>query len=249
LREVGLRDLADAELLALVLGTGVVGEPVGKLAVTLLDELGGVEGIARAGYGELAQKRGLGMARAMRLAAAMELGRRGCTTARLPWLPDSAAVAEWGRAKLGGLDHEELWAIALDGQHHARAARRVASGGLHGMLLSVRDPLRAMLREGASAFVIVHNHPSGDPTPSLEDLRFTEQLALAADAVGTPLLDHVVIAGDRHRSMLDDGILAKERELPFLGSRVAEREIPTADRVARLRRRARKHACAARFEE
>jgi DNA repair protein RadC len=253
LRVVGLRDLADVELLALVLGTGVVGMPVGLVASALLEDLGGLEGVARAGYGELAERRGLGTARAMRIAAAFEMGRRACVKERLPWVPDSRAVAEWGRAKLGDLAHEELWALALDGQHRVRAARRVASGGLHGMVLSVRDPLRVVLREGASAFVVVHNHPSGDPTPSLEDLRFTEQLAAAADAVGTPLLDHVVVASEGHRSMLDDGILpvesSKERELAFLGARVAEREIPTTDRVTRLRARARKGACAARFEE
>jgi len=252
LREVGLRDLADAELVALVLGTGIVGEPASRLAATMVDELGGLEGMARAGHGELAQRRGVGTARAMRLAAAFEIGRRVSNGPRLPWLPDSRAVAEWGRAKLGGLDHEELWALALDGQHRVRAARRVASGGLHGMALSVRDPLRAMLREGASGFVVVHNHPSGDPTPSLEDLRFTEQLAAAADAVATPLLDHVVVAGERYRSMLDDGVLpalAKERELASLGPRVAEREVTASDRVTRLRRRARKSSRGARLEK
>ncbi len=211
LREVGLRDLADAELLALVLGTGTVGEPASLLAASLLDELGGIEGIARAGHGELAEKRGLGVARAMRVVAAFEIGRRASVGVRLPWLPDSRAVAEWGRAKLGGLEHEELWALALDGQHRVRAARRVAAGGLHGMHLSVRDPLRFILREGASAFVVIHNHPSGDPTPSLEDLRFTEQLAEAAEVVGTPLLDHVVVAGEKYRSMLDDGVLPVQR--------------------------------------
>ena len=133
LRELGLRDLADAELVALVLGTGVVGEPVALLAASLLDEMGGLEGMARAGHGLLAEKRGLGLVRAMRIAASFELGRRASVTTRLPWLPDSRHVAEWARAKLGTLDHEELWALALDGRHRVRAARRVAAGGLHGM--------------------------------------------------------------------------------------------------------------------
>ncbi len=208
-REVGVRDLSDAEVLSLVLGTGVAGEPVSVLATKLLEELGGTAGMARAGLGVLAQRRGVGDARAMRIAAAFELGRRAARVeGPLPWTPDSRAVFVWARSRLAHLDHEELWVLALDGQHRVRASRRVASGGLHGLHVSVRDPLRFALREGASAMVVVHNHPSGDPTPSLEDLRFTEQLASAGEAVGTPLLDHVVVAGERYRSMLDDGVLA-----------------------------------------
>jgi len=206
-RELALADLADAELLALVLGTGVAGEPVSRLAATLLEE-GGIEAMARAGFGELAERRGLGEARAMRLAAAFELGRRASRAhVPLPWVPDSRAVHAWSRRRFDRLPHEELWVLAVDGQNSVRAARRVATGGLHGLLVSVRDPLRFALREGASAIIAVHNHPSDDPSPSCEDIRFTEQLAAAAEVVGTPLLDHVIVAGDRHRSMLDDGLL------------------------------------------
>ncbi len=207
-REVGLGELSDAEVLSLVLGTGSVGEPVSVFSAGLLEELGGMGGLARAGAAELAARRGLGVARGLRVAAAFELGRRASAArASLPWLPDSAAVAEWARPRLGSLDHEELWVLALDGQHRVRAARRVAAGGLHGLVVSVRDPLRFALREGASAIVVVHNHPSGDPAPSGPDLHFTQQLVIAADAVGTPLLDHVIVTAERHRSMLDDGVL------------------------------------------
>lgn len=210
-REVALDELADAELLALVLGTGVPGEPVARLAAALLDNLGGVDAMARAGFGELAAHRGVGEARAMRIAAAFELGRRAAVAhPALPWVPDSRAVHAWARRRLASLLHEELWVLALDGQNRARAARRIAVGGLHGLLVSVRDPLRVALREGASAIIAVHNHPSGDPAPSVEDIRFTEQLAAAADVAGTPLLDHVIVAGDHHRSMLDDGLLQRK---------------------------------------
>ena len=208
-REVGVEDLGDAEVLALVLGTGLAGEPVAVLAHSLLEAFAGLGGMARAGFGELAERRGLGVARAMRLAGAFELGRRAhVARAELPWTPDSRGVAAWARGRIGHLDHEELWVLALDGQHRVRAARRVAMGGLHGLAVAVRDPLRFALREGASAMVLVHNHPSGDPTPSLEDIAFTDRVCKAGEAVGTPLLDHVIIAGERHRSMLDDGMLA-----------------------------------------
>ncbi|HEY1959460.1 MAG TPA: DNA repair protein RadC [Polyangiaceae bacterium] len=211
-REVGIRDLADSEVVALVLGTGIAGEPVLVLAASLIEELGGIESMARVGFGAMAARRGIGAARALRLAAAFELGRRARVHREdLPWAPDSRAVAAWARSRLADLEHEELWVLALDGQHRVRAARRVASGGLHGLSVSVRDPLRFVLREAASAFVVVHNHPSGDPTPSLEDLAFTERLMVAADAVSTPLLDHVIVAGEQHRSMLDDGFLTETK--------------------------------------
>jgi DNA repair protein RadC len=206
LAEVGIDALGDAELIALLLGTGHTDEPVEILALRLLEELGGLEGLTRAGAGELAVRRGVGLAKGARIAAAIELGRRvAFASARLSSvrLPDCRAVEAWGRPRLGALDHEELWVLALDGNNRLRAARRVASGGLHGMFVGARDPLRAALREGASAFVLVHNHPSGDPTPSAEDIAFTAKVARAARIVSTPLLDHVIVTRNGRSSMLE----------------------------------------------
>ncbi len=219
--EVGMESLGDAELVAIVLGTGCAGLPVGTLAASVLDEHGGVAGLARAGMGSLARSTGLGPAKGARLAAAVELGRRAVFAASLdasPRLPDRAAVEAWARPRLATLDHEELWVLALDGRHGLRAARRVASGGIHGLHVTARDPLRIALREAASAFVLVHNHPSGDPTPSDEDLAFTHAVADAGALLGTPLLDHVVIARRRSSSLLELGVLvpsgARARLLP-----------------------------------
>ncbi|MBV9947959.1 MAG: JAB domain-containing protein [Myxococcales bacterium] len=167
-------------------------------------------GLARAGVGELTGRRGLGVAKAARLAAAIELGRRVALAASLEpatTLPNRAAVEAWARPRLSTLDHEELWALALDGRHGLRAARKVACGGIHGMHVAPRDALRVAVREAASAFILVHNHPSGDPSPSQEDVAFTRAIAEAARVVGTPLLDHVVVARRRASSMLEMGIL------------------------------------------
>lgn len=211
---VGVEHLGDGELLALVLGTGRAGLPVSVLAVMLLEEHGGVAGLARAGIGELVQRAGVGTAKAARLMAAVELGRRAVlaasreATARMP---DRAAVEAWAHPRLATLDHEELWLLALDGHHGLRAARLVASGGIHGLHVAARDVLRIALREGASAFVLVHNHPSGDPAPSSEDIAFTRTVERAAGIVGTPLLDHVVVARRRAASMLETGILTASR--------------------------------------
>ena len=208
--DVGVEALGDGELVALVLGTGHAGEPVGVLAAALLDEHGGVSGLARAGLGELAARAGVGRAKGARLAAAVELGRRVLVeSARgaLLHFPESRAVDAWARPRLAALDHEELWLIALDGQNRMRAARRVASGGLHGAHVAARDPLRIALREGASAFILVHNHPSGDPSPSREDVAFTLAIEEGAASLGTPLVDHVVVARDGYRSLLELGLM------------------------------------------
>jgi DNA repair protein RadC len=216
--ETGIECLSDAELLAILLGTGLQGMPVTVLAATLLDDHGGAAGLARAGIGELAEVSGVGAAKAARVAAAIELGRRATSAASLdasPKLPDRAAVEAWARPRLATLDHEELWVLALDGRHGLRAARRVASGGIHGLHVSARDPLRVALREAASAFVLVHNHPSGDPTPSDEDVAFTRVVAHGAQAVATPLLDHVIVARRRSTSMLEAGLLPPARAKPL----------------------------------
>jgi DNA repair protein RadC len=208
---IGVDHLSDEELIAIVLGTGCAGVPVTVLAALLLAEHGGVGGLARAGIGELAQRAGVGTAKGARIAAAIELGRRAVDAASREAprrLADREAVESWARPRLATLDHEELWMLAVDGHYGLRAARRVASGGIHGLHVGPRDPLRVALREAASAFVLVHNHPSGDPTPSEEDITFTAALAGAAQIVGTPLLDHVIVARRRTASMLELGLLA-----------------------------------------
>jgi DNA repair protein RadC len=202
----GMGALGTTDLVALVLGTGHAGMPVMVAAAALVDASGGVDGLARAGLGELVAR--VGPAKGARLAAAIELGRRA---AEVPSggerLDSSRAVDAWARPRLAALDHEELWVVAVDGHQRIRAARRVAMGGLHGVHVAVRDPLRVAIREAGSAFLLVHNHPSGDPAPSAEDVAFTQRLARAADELGTPLLDHVVIARGGYVSMLDRGEL------------------------------------------
>lgn len=205
----GLEVLSDVELVALILGTGRQGEPALAIAAALVEEHG-LDGLAKLGTGAFAERAGVGEAKGARLAAAFELSRRAAGTSFDPRVPfrDSEAVAAWGRARLGRLEHEELWCLALDGGHRARAARCIARGGLHGIGLHVRDPLRMALREAASGVVLVHNHPSGDPAPSEEDVAFTTRFAEACELVATPLLDHVIVARHKHASLLGLGLLS-----------------------------------------
>jgi len=208
--EEGTSSLGDAELLAVLLGTGLAGRPVSLVAAGLLDRFSGLEGLARFGPAAIAEHPGIGLAKALRISAALELGRRAAQRAARPRavLRTSHAVADYLRPTLAPLAHEEMWLLALDGRNQLRSARRVGQGGLHACTIATRDILRAALTEAASTFVLAHNHPAGDPTPSPSDASMTRGIADIAMLAGVPLVDHVILAPDgRHSSMLDLGIL------------------------------------------
>jgi DNA repair protein RadC len=105
------------------------------------------------------------------------------------------------------MEHEEVWLLGLDARNGLRLVKRVAQGGAHGCAVMPRDILRPALREGASAIILVHNHPSGDPTPSPDDVLMTRALATACDAVGIALLDHVIVARDGASSLRESDAL------------------------------------------
>jgi DNA repair protein RadC len=204
----GLETLTDHDLLTLVLGTGSSGEPVGVVALSLLESEGGLSGLLRVTPHALARRRGIGLVKAVRMAAAFELGKR----AQMHALATAPAcmrghteVIQWARPRLATLDHEEVWLLALDARYSLKSARRVSQGGAHGCALSARDVLSPALRDAASAIVLVHNHPSGDPTPSTEDIAMTRALAAACEVVGIALVDHVVVARGGASSLFELG--------------------------------------------
>lgn len=208
--ERGISALSDAELLAMLLGTGAVGEPVSVVATRLLAATGGLLGLAGLGPGGLAELPGLGPAKAARVAAAVELGRRTRRSEASPTsFRNAEDVAKWLAARIGELEHEELWLLAVDGRNRLRGARRVGQGGVHGCAITPRDVFRAALAEGATAIILGHNHPGGAARPSHEDIRTTSHLREVGELVGVPLLDHVVVApGGAFASLLDLGVLA-----------------------------------------
>lgn len=207
----GFESLSDAELLAVLVGTGERGKTALRVAADLIDDLGDLMAVCDVGPSALAAARGIGPAKAARIAAGVELGRRlvvrRATDPRVP-LDSPRAVADWAGPRIGYLDHEQVWVLALDGRNGLRAARRVAQGGLHGCAVQPRDVLRAAVRHAASALVLVHNHPSGDPNPSEEDVALTRAVARAALVVGTPLVDHVIVAAGTHASLFDLGMVS-----------------------------------------
>jgi DNA repair protein RadC len=208
LSQRGIDALSDADLIALLLGTGLTDEPVAVLAARVLDTVGGVHGLDRAGLRQLASLRGVGASKAGRLAAALELGRRVASTPldRGSKIASSADVHRAFGPRLAGQQHEELWAIALDTRQRVLAELQLARGGLSACPVSIGDVFRPLLREGAAALILVHNHPSGVVDPSAEDLAFTDRLAQAGELLGIFLLDHVIVGAEGYFSCLDAGL-------------------------------------------
>ena len=212
LRERTLRDgpssLGDADLVALLLGTGTLAMPVPVLASKLLHDAGGLEGLMRDGLPQ--GLTGVGDAKRARLEAALELGRRAAirpTARALSILATPTAVAAWAKAQLGALVHEEVWLLCLDSRHALITARRIGQGGLAEAPVAPRDILRMALRAAAAGLVLVHNHPSGDPDPSADDARVTLAIERAAKVVGITLVDHVIVGRSEHRSLFEMGLL------------------------------------------
>jgi DNA repair protein RadC len=203
----GIEALSDQDLLALVLETGTREHGVVALASHLIESEVGLIGLSRSTPHGLAC-RGLGVAKAVRVAAAFELGRRAQAKA-LALSPMRVVgyeeVVAWARPRLATLDHEEVWLLVLNAKNAMKSARRIAQGGAHGCALSAKDILGPALRDAASAIVLVHNHPSGDPTPSEEDVLMTRSISAACEVVGISLLDHVVVAREGSSSLFESG--------------------------------------------
>ena len=188
--------VTDADLLAVLIGRGAK-TSAAELASELLEDAGGLQGLGRLGARRIARLRGLGPVRAARIVVALELGARALhqKLACSEHLVGSFdAVVAWAHPRLAALEHEEVWLLCLDARNGLRHARCIARGGAHGCALTPGDVLRPAIREAASALVLVHNHPSGDPTPSADDFHMTRAVARAAEVVGIPLIDHVIVA-------------------------------------------------------
>jgi len=205
----GAETLGDADLVAVILGTGSANEPVAVLATKLLEKAGGLERLDRLGVGLLSQQSGIGLSKACRLRAAIELGKRMATRPyqRGKAVTCSRDVDKAMRARLAKATREHFWAIALDTKNRPIAEIEIAVGGLNACTIKPADIFRAILRELSSKVVVVHNHPSGEPSPSSEDVAFTRKLRQAGEVLGIHLLDHIIIAEQGYFSFLDSGLL------------------------------------------
>jgi DNA repair protein RadC len=207
---LGAAALTTTELLAILLGTGSGGRGVLDVAGQLLEvSEGSLRRLARRPHAELLRSDGVGPAKASRLLAAFELGVRLSREERPPVYrirePEDV-VALFGN-RLRDLQVEEFHLIALDSQSQVLREVLVTRGLLNSSLVHPREVFRAAIAEAAAGIIVVHNHPSGDPTPSGEDKAVTQQLVAAGRLLDLPLYDHVIIAGDRFLSFASAGLL------------------------------------------
>ena len=200
--------LSAAELIALILGTGAGGRGTMELAEDILSRHPSVSALARVTDAELAAVPGLGAAKAARLAAAFELGRRsvadwpaGRWTIRSP-----RDVADRLRVDMERLEREELRVLSLNAKNVVVRMSHVYVGNVSASLVRIGELFRDAVRLDASGVVLVHNHPSGDPTPSPDDLHLTAEAIAAGRLLDVDVLDHVVIGHDAWVSLRDRGI-------------------------------------------
>jgi DNA repair protein RadC len=202
----GVSALSDAELLAVILGSGVVGMNVVNVAQSLLFCHGGLSGVACASLHELRAQAGVGLARGAAVLAAIELGRRsvGERPARGRRIASASDIWTHLRARLAACPVEEFWAVALDVRHRVLWETCLARGSLTGVDVHPRDVFRPLIRGGAAAVIFCHNHPSGDPSPSQQDVDLTARLRDVGALCGIPVLDHVVVGVDGFVSIAQD---------------------------------------------
>ncbi len=223
LAQRGPGGLTAAELIALLWGSGVRGRSAVDLATDALSGHDGLAGLARASDVELSAIPGVGQAKAAQLLAAFELGRRlmadwpaGRWSIRGPH-----DVAERLILQMGRLEREELRVVILDTKNHVLRVETVYQGNVSSSLVRVGELYRDAVRLNAAGIILVHNHPSGDPTPSPDDLHLTAEALAAGRLLDIALLDHLVIGHDAYVSLRDRGVVF-DRATPGVAGRAAD---------------------------
>jgi DNA repair protein RadC len=201
--------LSDAELLSVLIGSGTRGSNAIDVARTVLQDAGSLAGLAGRTAREMMRLRGIGPAKAAGLAAAVELGRRMESAGRPPRevVRGPGDVAHIMVPLLRDLHQEVFHVLALDSSNAVSANIEISRGTLNASLVHPREVFKAAIDHRAAAIIVVHNHPSGNPEPSQEDLSITRQLAEAGRTLGIPLHDHVIVGGKGWTSLAERGLL------------------------------------------
>jgi DNA repair protein RadC len=205
----GAAVLSNAELLAILLRVGVAGENAVRVAERLLAQLQGLPGLHRAGYADLCAQKGIGPAKAAQLQAAVELGKRiavAPTTERTT-ISSPADAANLLMYQMAPLDQEYLFVILLDTRNRVLGIPlEVYHGSLNTSMIRVGELFREAIKVNAAALIVAHNHPSGDPSPSPEDVAVTRALVEAGKLLDIDVLDHLVIGRYRFVSLKERGL-------------------------------------------
>jgi len=208
LQHYGAGALSTAELIAILLRSGVAGESVLHLAERLLARYGGLTGLAQASFAELCQEKGIGPAKVTQIKAALELGRRLLVASpqERPQVRSPADAANLLMLEMSLLAQEQMRVILLDSKNRVLAIPTIYQGSLNTSLVRVGELFREAIRQNCAAIIVVHNHPSGDPTPSPEDVLVTKQIVEAGKLLDIEVLDHLVIGRQRYVSLKERGL-------------------------------------------
>lgn len=202
-------ELTDAELLAIIIRDGTPRDSAIDLGRRLMARFGNLRAMSQVSVEDLCQVKGIGPAKAVQIKAAFRLAEK---TSRLA-LPEgatfsgSAPVFERFRERLRDRKQETFFCLLLDNKLRFMRAAEISVGGLSSSIVQPREVFRPAIREGAAAVIFVHNHPSGDPAPSPEDVEVTGRLKRVGDEIGFRVLDHVIIGEGRYYSFADEGRL------------------------------------------
>lgn len=210
LMQHGEMSLSDAELLGIVLGSGTPTESAIQLAQRILKKAGNLKALASMSVTELKQGfHGIGPARASQLKAALELARRLKESEEPPSIrfSSSRVVFEHFKDYFQGRQHEEFWVAVLDAKTKLIRKALVTKGTLMGSMVHPRELFYPAIRSLGAGIIALHNHPSGDPDPSPEDLKVTRQIAEAGKLLAIPLFDHIIIGHTSYYSFKDAGLL------------------------------------------
>jgi len=204
----GVQSLSDAELLAILLRSGTVTVTAIDLANQILSRFGGLRGLAEAGIEELQAVKGVGPAKSAEVRAAFELGRRAaCRPGE--WQPTVRTPEEAAglvMEEMRYFDREHFWALVLNTKNRVLAVEKVSVGTLNSSGVHPRELFKNAIRRSAAAVILIHNHPSGDPTPSPQDVELTQRLFEAGEIVGIRVLDHIVIGDNKFTSLKLEGL-------------------------------------------
>lgn len=208
LARLGPQSLTTAELLAILLRVGMVGESAVQVGQRLLHTFGGLTGIHRASFAELSSQKGVRLAKAAQIKAAIELGRRLVLEApeEKPSVHSPADAAELVQYEMSALEQEELRVLLLDTRNRVQHVETVYRGSVNSSQVRVAEIFKAAIRRNASNIIVIHNHPSGDPTPSPDDVAITRVILQAGELLDVKLLDHIIIGSGRFVSLKERGL-------------------------------------------
>lgn len=202
--------LTDAELLAILIGSGSANESAVALSQRLLASVNhSLTALGKQTLQQLMSFKGIGEAKAITILAATEIGRRRAaeTPEPLPKIGSASNVFSLMQPLIGDLPHEEFWVLYLNNAHRVVHKARISAGGITHTTVDMRLLFRIALEQGATCILPVHNHPTGITTPSKEDVEITQQIKIAGKTLDIQLLDHVIVGEHQYTSLLEEGLI------------------------------------------